>query len=268
MAAIRRKVDELPCSILPPGANSNMQSAASLDRSAYEYERALAEVQRFRGRIYLADGAIPQSALDCTGRHCMDGDRDSWHLLIKNKRDELCGCIRIRLFSAPVDIAELHIAQTVSRLPHETKLSHLRALKRLRDLAASAELLFGEAGGWAVGDELRNSSAGVTLAVAVWPLCRMLGGAIAVAAATARHGSADILARLGGTALSDGQQPLQSFYDDYFRCEMHVMSFDSRRLSERYEQLALNIHAALAPLIPVKTNNYQRGSLCTRHMSL
>src|SRR6266478_4657024 len=41
----------------------------------------IAEAQRFRGGIYLDDGAINRGELTPDGRHVSDLDNESWHLL-------------------------------------------------------------------------------------------------------------------------------------------------------------------------------------------
>jgi hypothetical protein len=64
-----------------------------------------------------------------------------------------------------------------------------------------------------------------------------------VAAATVRHHSAKMLGRLGGRELTDGDVVLGPFFDDHFRCQMHVLEFDSRRLSPRFERMAQAIEA-------------------------
>lgn len=247
-------------SLLPPRNGDIPSTFTSVCCTPSAHEARVWEIQKFRGRIYFADGAIRNSALDEHGRHVSAADADSWHLFVTREDDAVCGCMRVRLFDAAVDIADLNILQIIARLPEQVRQQHVRCMKQVRDQAARSFMLFGEAGGWAVAEELRAKSAGVTLAVAVWPLCRLLGGVIAIAAATARHNSARILTRLGGVALSDGAKAVEPFYDDYFRCQMHMMSFDSRRLAPQYEKMAtiLEEHFATTTLVmataPVSSN--------------
>src|SRR4051812_4947531 len=49
--------------------------------SHQEHRSVLSEIQRFRGRVYLADGAIEKSDL-IDGRHVVPSDEHSWHFLI------------------------------------------------------------------------------------------------------------------------------------------------------------------------------------------
>src|SRR5258708_37233621 len=64
------------------------------------HERLLAEVQRLRGTVYLADGAIQASGLTFDGRHIQAADDLSWHLLTIG-RDGLVNA-GIRYLSHPV----------------------------------------------------------------------------------------------------------------------------------------------------------------------
>src|SRR6266446_5112946 len=51
----------------------------------------LAEMQRLRGSIYLRDGAIELRDLT-NGRHQLVTDEGSWHLLLLDKQEQVCGC--------------------------------------------------------------------------------------------------------------------------------------------------------------------------------
>lgn len=130
-------------------------------------------VQRFRGAIYLADGAV--RALP-DGRHIETADAASYHIV--SIRNGLDACIRYRHF------------------PH-------------RDARI---------GGWAVAPEARGSRIGIQLALECVRLAELLGDDVGVATATVRHGSADILRRLGGRVLA-------RYYDAAFACEMERIEF-------------------------------------------
>ncbi len=51
------------------------------------------QMQRFRGQVYLKDGAIKQSDL-IDGRHVVEADDFSWHLLVHDENGTIAGCIR------------------------------------------------------------------------------------------------------------------------------------------------------------------------------
>src|SRR5438045_3054665 len=92
--------------------------------SPRRYERLLAEMQRFRGRLYVQDGAIEEAQLT-SGKHQLETDEDSWHLLILNAADEVCGCIRYRELCNQADFSELGVAKSglaaSDRWRHELK---------------------------------------------------------------------------------------------------------------------------------------------------
>ena len=55
------------------------------------YARWLNEMQRVRGSIYLAEGAVLDSQLTADGRHVQHSDYDSWHLLALAGNGEVQG---------------------------------------------------------------------------------------------------------------------------------------------------------------------------------
>src|ERR1700685_3809400 len=65
------------------------------------------EMQRLRGRIYLDDGAIRQSALKSGGRHVSDLDCESWHLLTLSAIGSVLGCTRFRQYPNTVSCDDL-----------------------------------------------------------------------------------------------------------------------------------------------------------------
>lgn len=73
-------------------------------------------------------------------------------------------------------------------------------------------------GGWAVAEHLRGSTAGVRLVLAAFALARRLGDSRGFATATVRHGSADILRRLGGRLIVQ-------YFDAAYGCEMQFLEF-------------------------------------------
>src|SRR5437764_739517 len=52
-----------------------------------------ARLQRFRGEVYLEDGAIGEQDLT-DGRHWSAADEKSWHLLVLDSDDKVCACTR------------------------------------------------------------------------------------------------------------------------------------------------------------------------------
>src|SRR5262245_32029367 len=76
--------------VLPPSnklaAPSNFQNVHIDPR---RYNQLLAEMQRFRGRIYSADGAISAGELTSDGRHCLAVDEEAWNILSLNSNNEI-----------------------------------------------------------------------------------------------------------------------------------------------------------------------------------
>jgi hypothetical protein len=240
-----RTLGDYTLALLPPRSGGTPPDFETVAVDPRHYEDCIAAVQRLRGRVYVQDGAIPPSALDDDLRHRSNLDYDCWHLLMLNWEGHVAGCIRVRLYDGGVDVRHLQVWEVVRRMPDGTRERYARAIRRLRDESLSDGLWFGEVGGWAVSEQVRTGTVGVTLAVALWPFCRLLGGVAAVATATTRHNSAKILTRLGGASITDHGEPLGPFDDPYFGCQMNLLGFDSRRLSPRYEGLAETLRPCL-----------------------
>src|SRR5215468_3893101 len=84
-----------------------------------EHMAAISEVQRFRGRVYVADGAIPTSALDEEGRHYQEFDFENYHLCLRNSDGEIGGCIRIRVHDLAVAVRDLRLYEVIGRAPSD-----------------------------------------------------------------------------------------------------------------------------------------------------
>src|SRR5262249_48928066 len=87
--------------------------------SQAEHKAAISEVQRFRGRVYLADGAIPASALDEERRHYQEFDFENYHLCLRNLDGEIGGCIRLRLHNLAAEVRDLRLYEVIERMPSD-----------------------------------------------------------------------------------------------------------------------------------------------------
>src|SRR3954469_22913658 len=80
--------------ILPPSG----QAVPALFRNQQADSRAhfdlLAKLQRFRGQIYLQDGAITAHELTRDGRHKSPVDDESWHVVSLDRNGRVCACLR------------------------------------------------------------------------------------------------------------------------------------------------------------------------------
>jgi hypothetical protein len=93
---------------------------------------------------------------------------------------------------------------------------------------------FGEVGGWAVDEKLRNTTESIRILLAMYGLLELLGGCLGVATATWRHQSAGILRRIGLSALEAGGNELPPYFEPIYDCQMEMLRFDSRHPSAKY----------------------------------
>jgi hypothetical protein len=233
---------DLRLGILPPRSQLSLVSPRV---SVSQYESRMSQIQRFRGSIYLGEGAIPPDALDMTGRHYEPFDCDNWHLFITDAKDEVCGCIRVVLKDVPARVEQLKVFEFVERMPPERRPPYRAALQAFLKTAEDERVQLGESGGWAVSPRIRSFGTAVVLIHANWAFCRLKGHGLVLSAATMRHGSAHILRRLGGFPLIHAGQPISRFYDSFHRCEMEIIAFDSRRAPQEYEPRIEQIRTTL-----------------------
>lgn len=225
-------LDRAALRVIPPLC---VPTGLSFQASSSPAERhgAIEAIQRFRGRTYLTDGAIPSESLDDTGGHRSAADHGCWHIVALDS-DRLCGCIRLSVVAAHADLRELQLASVIDRLAPAARLRVWEAVEQHSQWSTSTYGQFGEVSGWAVAAGNRRSSTSIILPLACWSLYRILGNVAPIAVATTRHGSAHILKRLGGFDLSAAGSKLDPFYDEYYRCDLQILGFDSRCPDVRY----------------------------------
>jgi hypothetical protein len=230
--------------VVAPRSGDIPPAFVNLCPDAELHEALIGDIQRFRGRVYCADGAIPASALDAQGRHSSPVDHDSWHLLLLEKDGSVSGCVRATSSTGSARPSGLNLHEMIARMG-EGADRYAGAVKAF--LADGSRLGRGvlEVGGWAVHEGFRNSTRVPILALACWSLLQLLGGCVALSSATRRNQSADMLRRLGGFPLADNHGPLPAFYDVYHRCEIELLGFDSYHPAEEYEPTVLEIREFL-----------------------
>lgn len=209
--------------------------------SPAEHRAAISEVQRFRGCVYTADGAIPVSALDEEGRHYQEFDYENYHLCLLNRERQIRGCFRLRLHEPTVEICDLRLNDVVRRMPSGLAVLCYGALASLFELSRREGVRIGEVGGWAVDEQLRHRRASTYLPFAAWSLYQILGNAIVLASATSRHHSSAILKRIGGFPLVHGDEQLPCFMDSFHGCEMELLGFNSRRPHPKYAKIVADL---------------------------
>ena len=197
------------------------------------YYALLAAIQRFRGRVYLDDGAITPQELSADGRHILPIDAGSWHIVAQDADGRVCGCGRFSEESACAKFEDLWIRHAaLAQCEWGTKLR--RAVEHLMTQARSERLHFGEVGGWAIAKERRGGRDALRILFMTYGLMELLGGCIGLATATTRHGSTQILQRAGFGPLATDGAALPSYYDAQYGCEMQVLQFDSRHANPKF----------------------------------
>lgn len=239
------KFGNLGISVFPPRDGALPQGFSEQLENPAAYATRLADIQRFRGRIYSQDGAIPLEALDEEGRHRSESDHCYWHVTISDSAGAIYGCLRLRHVKPSIDLTELEVYRIFARMEPISCRRYLDVMEQHRHQAQAASLGFGEVGGFALTDELRQSSAALMLIISGCVIKRALGGMITVGAATVRHHSAKMLQRIGAIPFRGVDGPLAPFYDLYYRCEIQMLTFDSRKLAPEFEPLAEQLRLRL-----------------------
>ena len=197
----------------------------------------LQQLQELRGRLYLKDGAICEANLSAGGRFRMPGDEDAWHLLLVDNTSRVIGCVRYLVHPSTVQFEHLRLAKSCLALDQSWSEKVRRSVEADLDIVRRNGLCYVEAGGWAISEEWRGTRAALEIAIGSYALGRMWGGALGSCTATARHGSASILRRLGGQSLRVGDETIPPYYDRSYDCSMELLRFDYRIPAERYAPL-------------------------------
>ncbi len=194
----------------------------------------LAEMQRFRGRVYLEDGAITPNQLTTCGRHDLDMDHESWHLITLNRQGKISGCARFLQHSTSATWSELRVrTAALARTPFWARKLRKAVETELAE-ARKRGMAYIEFGGWALAQELRGTTEALRIALATCGWAQALGGCLGISTVTARNGSASILRRIGGRPLEVDGEELPPYFDPFYKCEMEILRFDSRHPASRY----------------------------------
>jgi hypothetical protein len=221
--------------VLPPSSGvAASRVFRNVEQDTLGHNRLVSEMQRFRGSMYLRDGAIQRSDLTVDGRHKVEVDDRSWHVLSLDRNHRVCACLRFVDETRAAGFDDLWIRRAALADSPELAGRFREAVEeRMRD-ARRMGMSFGEVGGWAVAEEHRHTLEPVRIILATYALLELLGGSLGVATATYRHESAPMLRRIGlGGMLSSGEE-LPSYYDPHYGCHMQVLQFDSRHPNPKY----------------------------------
>jgi len=194
----------------------------------------LSEIQRLRGRVYLADGAIEARQLTSDGRLVHPRDEKSWQLLVTDSHGQVSGCLRY----SPSDHASfqhLDVARSALACSDKWGMRLREAVEARKAEAQRREISYAELGGWALTEQLRGSREALRMTLIVYALAQNLGGAVCTTTATTRHRSSTILKKVGGAGLATNGIELPSYYDPQYKCEMEILEFDSHRPNPKYK---------------------------------
>ncbi len=234
--------------VLPPAGAVVPTQFQNVVSSRSVYRSVLSQIQLFRGRIYAEDGAIEPSELTPDGRHVLPIDERSWHVIAVEKSGAISGCLRFLEESTASRFDDLWLHQAAVADCPSVGPKVREAVEREMIRARQERVRFGEVGGWAISEERRCGWEALRIVLSTYGLLQLLGGCIGMATATVRHGSADILRKIGLARLRAGELTVDPYYDPQYGCLMEMLKFDSRHANQRFtgwiEELASHLTTA------------------------
>ncbi len=217
--------------LAPEGAN--LQYFEDVDVLPRRFQDLVAEMQELRGSVYLAEGAIQEWQLT-EGRHQMAADTKSWHVLLLDEDQRVCGCARYHEYRDTVPFRQLGVAKSALARAGQWRTPLQRAVEAEIQLASRLRFPFVELGGWALSEEVRATSDALRMALLTYGLSQALGGAVGISTATRRNCSSSILRRMGGQSLESAGSEIPAYYDPHYGCEMELLRFYSWAPNPQY----------------------------------
>lgn len=231
--------------LAPPGV-TGLDNFENVIESPHTHGTLLASMQRLRGRIYVAEGAIPASSLTEDGRHAQDVDSRSWHLLSIGSFGQVLGCARFHPHSTSADFHNTGVSRSALACKKGWASRLRRAVEAEMSRARYEDRTFIEAGGWALSEDLRHSPEGIRIALGAFCWAKLIGGAVGVATATVRNKSAQILQRLGGAKLRADDLELPRYFDPAYGCDMEILRFSDDSYATACHDAVLQLTGELA----------------------
>lgn len=223
--------------LLAPSVASVGEVFQNVDVDWHRHEQLVRNVQRFRGSIYLKDGAIQSEQLSSDGLHETPEDENAWHMLLLDAKHQVKACALYLEHDSTVSFEALRVRRCPLAENEEWRLKLRKAIQAELARAQRDHLGFVELGGWAVSEESRGTAGPLALALAVYGFSRRNGGALGMTTATNRHCSSTILKRLGGSRFEVDGDTLPPYFDPRYRCMMEIIRFDSRSPNPKYVPL-------------------------------
>jgi hypothetical protein len=239
-------VDRRLVLLAPPGAPVPPTLRAFNDPVGHQ--QLLHGLQQLRGRVYLADGALTRDQLLSDGRHRTPEDEYSWHLLTVGADGRPNACAWYRRHHGAIGLEHLRLRRCPLAADTQWQDGFKKAVEAEIARARRERLHYAELGGWAVSPANRRSPDVVVLALAVFALSRLLGGALGITTATVRHRSSTILRRLGGVPLQVNGAAAPLYHDPTYQGDMELLSFDSRRPDARYAEAINRVFDRMAQI--------------------
>jgi hypothetical protein len=228
---------KLKFKVLAPSRQEVPKSVTHDVLSGREHSEVMFDVQKLRGRAYREYAAIASTLLP-DGRHWQRLDAGSWHIVLQDADNDVVGCARYRRISI---FDELMCRRGVMAMSPETGPIFKAAFEQQVAHARKRGLHYGEAGGWALSEQARCSTAAVNIALMSFALAEWLGGGLGLTTATTRHHSSSILRRIGGIPVA-GFKP---YYEPMFGCDVELLQFDIDNLAPRYSVKLEDMRAQL-----------------------
>lgn len=231
--------------ILPPSKAILPDVFRNVETDSTRHEGLLAGVQRLRGSVYLQEGAIRPEDLTADGRHEVEADQHSWHVLSLDRTGQVSSCLRYLDERRAARFEHLWIRKAALALCPQQGGRFRIAVEREMGRARQMHMGFGEVGGWAVAESHRRTLEPVGILLATYGLLELLGGCLGVATATFRHSSATILRKIGLASLLAEGEELKPYFDPAYGCQMEVLRFDSRFPGAKYAGWVAELSAVL-----------------------
>ena len=231
--------------ILTPGGANSPLTMQRFYSTANQYEEHLAAMQRMRGSLYLAEGALQPHQISADGRHRLAVDERSWHVLALGANDEVVGCARYMAHDNTISFSKLGVCESALAMSAEWGSRLRRAVESEIALARGLGIAYVEVGGWAISPKFQNTLEALRIALSAYSLARILGGCVGIGTVTQRHLSSSILRRIGGKSLISQGMELPPYFDPNYGCQMEILSFLSSEPNPRYEVWIHDLQAYL-----------------------
>jgi hypothetical protein len=233
---LERNVDsvERRLVVLAPQTGHVSRGLPQIQADSDRHADLLAELQRLRGSVYTQDGAIRPDQLTADGRHQTPDDSRSWHMVMLNEQGQVGGCIWYLEHEGRPTVDQLRAGRSELARQGEWRDKLKIAIDSETARARREGIGYAEVGGWAVAENSRFADC-LLLILGIYSLSQQIGGALVVATATARHSSAGILRRMGGSPLTGQDFVIPSYYDPQYTCQMEMLRFDTRRPGAKFE---------------------------------